>query len=305
MLSKFLNPKNDLAFKRIFGNERNKDILIHFLNDIFNFKDNPVKEVTFLKSNQDPEIAALRESIVDVLCSNTIGDKFIVEMQVDKEPGFTKRAQYYAAKTYIEQRDKGITYPNLKQVTFLAITDFKLFPKKKAYLCHHAMLDRESGEHDLKDFSFSFLELPKFKKKKSELKTITEKWAYFFKNAQNTLEQDLPTIVGEDHIIQRAFDELDRFAWSPEELRNYDSVDMKQEANKAIMEGARAEGKAEGKAEGEAIGEARGESKGEIKKAKNIAINLLKKNMPIKDIADITGLTIAEVKELQKITVNI
>ncbi|MGI9214416.1 MAG: Rpn family recombination-promoting nuclease/putative transposase, partial [Gammaproteobacteria bacterium] len=141
MLSKFLNPKNDLAFKRIFGNERNKDILIHFLNDIFSFNDNPIKEVTFLKSNQDPEIAALRESIVDVLCSNTIGDKFIVEMQVDKEPGFTKRAQYYAAKTYIEQRDKGITYPNLKQVTFLAITDFKLFPKKKSYLCHHAMLD--------------------------------------------------------------------------------------------------------------------------------------------------------------------
>ena len=75
---------------------------------------------------------------------------------------------------------------------------------------------------------------------------------------------------------------------------------MKQEANKAIMEGARAEGKAEGKAE-EAIGEA----KSEIKKAKNIATNLLKKNMPIENIADITGLTISEVKELQKKTVNI
>ena len=264
MLSKFLSPKNDLAFKRIFGNKRNKDILIHFLNDIFSFKHNQVIQVTFLKSNQDPEIVALRESIVDVLCENIIGDRFIVEMQVDKDPGFTKRAQYYAAKTYIEQRDKGIDYADLKQVTFLAITDFILFPTKKSYLCHHAMLDRESGEHALKDFSFSFLELPKFKKKKSELKTIVEKWAYFFKNAQNaqnTLEQDLPAIVGADYIIQRAFEELNRYAWSIEDLRNYDSVDMKQSANKSVLEGVRAEGKAEGMAE----------------KAKNIAIKLLKK----------------------------
>ena len=112
-------------------------------------------------------------------------------------------------------------------------------------------------------------------------------------------------LLGEDHIIQRAFDELNRFAWSPEELRNYDSVDMKQEANKAIMEGARAEGIIEGEARGKAEGEAIGEARGEIKKAKNIAINLLKKNMPIEDIADTTGLTVAEIKELQKITVNI
>lgn len=292
MLSKFLNPKNDLAFKRIFGNEKNQYILIHFLNDIFNLQEIPIKSVIFLKTNQDPEIAAQRESIVDVLCENTHGDKFIVEMQVDKEPGFTKRAQYYAAKTYIEQRDKGTNYAELKNVTFLAITDFILFPQKKGYLCHHAMLDRESGEHDLKDFSFTFLELPKFKKKKSELKNIIEKWTYFFKNAEHTSAQDLPSIVGSDHIIQRAYEELDRYAWTIEELRAYDKVDMKKEANKAVMAGVRAEGRAEGIAEGRA--------EGEMNKARNIAINLLKKNILIEDISDLTGLSIKEIIKIKE-----
>lgn len=300
MLSKFLNPKNDLAFKRIFGNEKNQYILIHFLNDIFNLQEIPIKSVIFLKTNQDPEIAAQRESIVDVLCENTHGDKFIVEMQVDKEPGFTKRAQYYAAKTYIEQRDKGTNYAELKNVTFLAITDFILFPQKKGYLCHHAMLDRESGEHDLKDFSFTFLELPKFKKKKSELKNIIEKWTYFFKNAEHTSAQDLPSIVGSDHIIQRAYEELDRYAWTIEELRAYDKVDMKKEANKAVMAGVRAEGRAEGIAEGRAEGIAEGRAEGEMNKARNIAINLLKKNILIEDISDLTGLSIKEIIKIKE-----
>jgi predicted transposase/invertase (TIGR01784 family) len=279
MLAKFLNPKNDLAFKRIFGSERNKDILIHFLNDIFSFTTNPIETVTFLKSNQEPEIAAQRMSIVDVLCTDSAGDHFIVEMQIDKEPGFAKRAQYYAAKTYIEQREKGIKYQDLKQVTFLAITDFVLFPGKKTYLCHHAMLDRETREHDLKDFSFSFLELPKFKKKKGELKTPTEKWAYFFKKAEDTLVEDLPLIVGSDNIIQKAFEELDRYSWSAEELRAYNEVDMKKEANKAVLEGTKAEGKAEGKIE--------------------VAIALLAKGLDINLISETTGLSLQTLNKLK------
>ena len=145
MLTKFLNPKNDLAFKRIFGTEKNKDILIHFLNDIFGRSTNPIEEVSFLKGSQDPEIVAQRVSVVDLLCHDAEGNRFIIEMQVDSEPGFEKRAQYYAARTYIEQREKGIKFANLKSVTFLAITDFVLFPNdKKRYLTHHITLDKET-----------------------------------------------------------------------------------------------------------------------------------------------------------------
>jgi predicted transposase/invertase (TIGR01784 family) len=245
MLTKFLSPKNDLAFKRIFGTERNKDILIHFLNDIFGRTINPIEEVSFLNSSLDPEVAALRASIVDVLCQDTEGNRFIVEMQVSSEKGFEKRAQYYAAKTYIDQRGTGVEYANLKEVTFLAILDFTLLPDKTEYLSHHVVLDKHTLQHDLKDFSFSFLELPKFKKTKGELTTLTEKWAYFFKKANITHEQDLPVIVGNDTIIQKAYEELNRFSWTPEEIRAYDSVEMKQMADRAVLEAAKSEGKQE------------------------------------------------------------
>jgi predicted transposase/invertase (TIGR01784 family) len=137
------------------------------------------------------------------------------------------------------------------------------------------MLDRETREHDLKDFSFSFLELPKFKKKKGELKTPTEKWAYFFKKAEDTLVEDLPLIVGSDNIIQKAFEELDRYSWSAEELRAYNEVDMKKEANKAVLEGAKAEGKIE------------------------VAIALLAKGLDINLISETTGLSLETLNELK------
>lgn len=249
-LNKFLNPNNDLAFKRIFGTEKNKDILIHFLNDIFGRTDNPIEKVTLLKTHQEPEIAAQRESIVDVMCEDLEKNKFIVEMQVGKEKGYIQRAHYYAAKAYIEQRDRKTDYMDLKSVTFLAITEFVLFPQKKKYLSHHQMIDVETYEHDLKDFSFSFLELPKFKKSKDDLMTMTEKWAYFFKYAERTTEKDLADIVGDDLIMQKAYEELNRFGWTKEELRLYDKVEMKNASNRAVIEQSFDDGLAKGLAEG-------------------------------------------------------
>ena len=247
---RFLDPKNDLAFKRIFGTEKNKDILIHFLNDIFDRASNPIEQVTFIKTQLEPEVMAQRASLVDIMCEAQSGERFIVEMQVAREPGFEKRAQYYASKAYIEQRQKDVLYKDLKEVTFLAIADFVMFPDKKAYLSHHHLLDIKTGERNLKDFSFSFIELPKFTKKVEALQSVVDKWIYFFAHAEETTSEELSKIIGSDTIIQRAYQELERYGWSPEELRSYDSVDMKQAANRAIFEGAREEGKAEGLRQG-------------------------------------------------------
>ncbi len=279
MLGKFLDPKNDLAFKRVFGTERNKDILIHFLNDIFDLYKNPVEEVTFLESNQNPRIAAQRQSSVDILCRDHKGDRFIVEMQVAYDSGFEKRAQYYAAKTYIEQRDRGIAYKDLKQVTFLAITDFTIFSQKKGFLSHHHILDTETGERDLQDLSFSFLQLPQFNKTKEDLKTMVDKWAYFFKNAEETKEEDLDRIIGNDLIVKRAYEELNRFSWSPGDLRTYDSVDRKANADRTRLEDAKDSGKKEKQIE--------------------IATNCLKQGISPEMISTITGLSKEEIESLE------
>ena len=250
MISKFLNPKNDLVFKRLFGSEKNKDILIHFLNDIFARTMNPIEEVEFIKPIVDPEIKELRVSIVDVMCKDLEGNKFIVEMQCDVDTSFIKRAQYYVSKVYCSQRVKKVEYKDLKAVTFLAILDGTLFPNTKEYLTHHITLDKDSYAHELKDFSYSFLELKKFNKKPKELKTMIEKWTYFFKNAADTSKEELPSIVGSDHIIEKAYEALDEYNYTTEEMLYYDQIERNEDVYKTLLSDSEAKGKAEGMIEG-------------------------------------------------------
>jgi len=243
MFYKFLDPKNDFCFKKIFGSEKNKDILIHFLNDMLVFKENlPIKNVTFLKTIQEPEIAVQKTSIVDVLCKDERGNQYIVEIQVAKEKGFEKRAQYYAAKAYCSQAHVGGTYADLKEIIFLAIADFVIFPNKTAYKSDHIVLDKETCENDLKDFSFTFLELPKFNKNINNLETIIEKWAYFFKHAETASEHDVEKIIEGDDIMERAYEELNRFSWNEEELLTYDQSEKYYNSYVATMENKYEEG---------------------------------------------------------------
>ena len=226
MLHKYLDPKNDIAFKKIFGTEKNKDILIHFLNDMITFKEKrPIKEVSFLKTTQDPETATHKASIVDILCTDENGNHYIVEMQVARQTGFEKRAQYYASKVYCSQIHSGGAYEDLKEVIFLAIADFILFPKKTAYKSDHITLDRESHENDLKDFSFTFIELPKFHKDIDHLSNMIDKWSYFFKHTKNYTEEELQKIIGQDLIIEKAYKELNSFGWNKEELSTYERIE--------------------------------------------------------------------------------
>jgi predicted transposase/invertase (TIGR01784 family) len=300
MFSKFLDPKNDTAFKKVFGSEKNKDILIHFLNDMITFKERaPIKSVTFLKTIQDPETAAHKTSIVDILCKDENGNTYIVEMQVAKERGFEKRAQYYASKAYISQVHAGGEYQDLKEVVFLAISDFTMFPNKNGYKSDHVILDRESHENDLKDFSFTFIELPKFNKSIEQLSTMVDKWAYFFKHAEETSEKDISKIVGQDDIIERAYEELNRFGWNDAELLTYDQTEKYEHCYNASMGQKFDEGKAEGIVEGIAKGKAEGIAEGEVKAKLELAKNMLLCGMNIEEVSRITGFSIEKLKSLQ------
>ncbi len=134
---------------------------------------------------QDPVTAAKKTSLVDILCKDEKGNRYIVEMQVAKEKGFEKRAQYYASKAYITQAANGGTYQDLNKVIFLAISDFVMFPQKKEYKSDHVILDKKSHENDLKDFSLTFLELPKFNKDPD-----------FFQKDNKQFSNDLPKTNG-------------------------------------------------------------------------------------------------------------
>lgn len=295
-LSKFLDPKNDVAFRRIFGSEKNKDILIHFLNDILGFTGvNEIKDIEFLSTIQDPEIASKKQSIVDVLCRDENGVQVIVEMQVAKSQGFEKRAQYYAAKAYSSQADKGDQFNNLKEIIFVAIADCILFPDKEEYKSDHIVLDRNSYEHDLKDFYFTFIELPKFPKtKEDQLENIVEKWVYYFKYADETSEKELEKIIGSDLIIKKAYEELNRFNWSEKEFIAYEQEIKRIRDEKAVL----AYKLDNAREEGIQIGEERGRVEGKIEVAKN----LLKAGISIDIVSQSTGLFVDKVTQLQKKT---
>jgi len=298
-LSKFLDPKNDFCFKQIFGTEKNKDILIHFLNDILKFDDShKITEVTFLKTVQDPQIAAYRQSIVDVLCRDQKGEQIIVEMQISKHKGFEKRAQYYAAKAYSQQvikedenHKKLAVYAKLKAVIFLAIADFTMFPEKGAYKSEHRLLDTKTYEHDLKDFYFVFLELAKFKKAINQLENIEQKWMYFFKHAEGSTFAEIEHLIGSDVIIKRAFEAIDQAAWSEEELNTYEHMTKTYLDNLAVEQQ-----KIE---DAEIRGEARGKAEGEHNKAIEIAKKMLSQNYSTSDIFALTGLSTEEIAKLR------
>ncbi|WP_353276253.1 Rpn family recombination-promoting nuclease/putative transposase [Wolbachia endosymbiont (group A) of Pipizella viduata] len=296
--SKFLDPKNDVAFRRIFGTEKNKGILIHFLNDILGFTGkNEIKDIEFLSTIQDPDIAAKKQSIVDVLCRDENGVQVIVEMQVAKTKGFEKRAQYYAAKAYSRQADKGDQYQDLKEIIFIAIADCVLFPNKSEYKSKHTIRDEDTNEHDLKDFYFIFIELPKFPKtKEDQLESIVEKWIYFFKYADKTSEEELEKIIGSDLIIKKAYEELNRFNWSEKEFIAYE-----QEIKRILDEQAVLAQKVDDATEkGIQIGHEKGREEGEKQAKIAVAKNLLKAGVSVDLIAESTGLPKAEIKQLQE-----
>ncbi|WP_353276007.1 MULTISPECIES: Rpn family recombination-promoting nuclease/putative transposase [unclassified Wolbachia] len=287
-LSKFLDPRNDLCFKKIFGTEKNKNILIHFLNDILGFAEaSAIQEVEFLSTIMDPEIASDKQSIVDVLCKDSIGNRFVIEMQLARDKGFEKRAQLYAAKAYSRQLDKSGNYIDLKKVFFIAISNCNLLPEEVGYISTHNIRDIKTNGHYLKDFQFVFIELPKFTKSKVEqLESIVDRWLFFFKYAEETTDEDLKKIAEKAPIIKLAYDELDKFRWNEKDLVAYEERIMDLRKEEAILE-YRLD-----------LAEEKGIEKGIEKGKIEVAKAMLANNVDVNTIVKFTGLSISEIEEL-------
>ena len=304
MMPKYLNPKNDIAFKKIFGTEKNKDILLHFLNDIIAEQEGgKIKEITLLNPVQQPEIAMMKQSIVDVLCKDQSGAHYIVEMQVSKVQGFEKRAQYYAAKTYTNQLDRGNgEYVSLKKVLFLAIAEYVLFPDDPRYKSTYTTRNEITNKCDLKDLKFIFIELPKFNKNKIEdLQTYEEKWCYFLKNAHNADDETTAEFVrNSGEVIQKAYHELEVHNWTRSELDTYEDREKSAKDAKAIFNAAVDDLVAQGRKEAEKRGRRKGKEEGAKNKTIEIAKNLLVQGLDKELIAKATGLSLEEISSLAK-----
>ncbi|MFZ4634530.1 MAG: Rpn family recombination-promoting nuclease/putative transposase [Saprospiraceae bacterium] len=230
---KFVDVKNDVAFRKIFGNENKKVILISFLNAVLGLEgQNRVKEVSLLNPFQLPRIAGEKSSIIDVRATDEKGATFIVEMQVAEPSGFDKRVLYYTSKDYAGQINAGDDYPLLRPVYFIGILDFNYFIGKD-YLSSHSIIDEATGENGFKDLKFRFIELKKFNKKAFELKTIIDMWTFFIKNAEDL--DVMPDNV-DDEGLKEAYEEAAQHNWTREAYDAYIYSGIREQDEKGRVE---------------------------------------------------------------------
>jgi predicted transposase/invertase (TIGR01784 family) len=230
---KFVDVKNDVAFRKIFGNENKKVILISFLNAVLDLEgQNRIREVTLLNPFQLPRIAGEKSSIIDVRATDQKGSTFIVEMQVAEPAGFDKRVLYYTSKDYAGQINSGDDYPLLRPVYFIGILNFDYF-LGEYYLSSHTIIDEATGENGFRDLKFRFIELKKFNKKTHELNSIIDKWTFFIKNAEDL--EVMPDNV-DDEGLKEAYEEAAQHNWSREAYDAYIYSGIREQDEKGRVE---------------------------------------------------------------------
>ena len=253
---KFISPQNDFAFKRIFGDELHKEVLISFLNSVLDLdNENAVAEVQVMDPYQAPRLKQFKETILDIKATCQSGRQFIVEMQVEHQHHFYKRALYYSSKAYAEQLKIGVDFTELKPVYFIGVLNFEAMAGSR-YLSRHQILDAETHEQHLYDFEFCFIELPKFTKHESELQSVVDKWIFFLKNlgAKGGEGKDFARIFASDPPLLQALDIALYHSMSEDELYVYEGRERRRlieaETTRTAVRKAEVKAHAEGKEEG-------------------------------------------------------
>ncbi len=272
---KFVDIKNDIAFRKIFGNENKKEILISFLNAVLKLENqNKIKSITLLNPFQLPKIKGLKVTVIDVKATDAKGNIFIIEMQLTDKKGLDKRIQYYGAKGYSSQIDSGDDYLKLKPMIFIGILDFEYFESSN-YISRHLIMNCETGEVKFKDLEFNFIELPKFTKTIEELGNLVDKWIYFIKNSEDL--EVIPENTNDNGLLS-AYKDAEIHNWTKEELEEYDYAKMREQDEKGEIELA--------------------EERAEVKKAIEIAKEMIKESFPNVQISKMTKLSIEIVDKL-------
>lgn len=288
---RFVDVTNDIAFRKIFGNENKKKSLVSFLNAVIELPENDqIVDVEITNPYQLSKLSGGKSTIVDVKARDRKGNVFIVEMQIAEFDFFHKRILYYTSQSYATQIDIGVNYDKLKPVYYIGILEFEIGSNCN-YFSRHKVLDVETNEQVIRDVEFNFIELPKFTKSKSELTTNIDQWAYFIKNAENL--NVIPEHVI-DEGLKEAYTEADKHNWTKLELEDYERASIKERDEIGRIEFATK------KAEkiGEKKGEIKGEITGKIKAKEEVARQGKIMGLSAADIAALTGLSEEEIEKL-------
>ena len=287
---RYISLLTDFGFKRIFGTNPNKDLLIDFLNSLFD-GEQVVKNVTFLNSEHVGDVRTDRKAIFDVYCENEKGEKFIVEMQNASQKYFKDRSLYYATFPIREQAQKGEVWNyELKHVYVVALLNYDMTDSAFAQdTINHdiGLLDKQTHKVFNDKLTFKYVEIAKFNKSIEELKTNYDKWIYVLQNLSRLDRQ--PRYL-QTEVFSRLFNQAEIARFSKTELREY------EDSLKAYRDMRNSLDNAEEK--GIAKGLAKGRAEGKKDKAVEIAKKLLEMDMPIDAIMKATGLSQEEITKL-------
>ncbi|MEA5141353.1 Rpn family recombination-promoting nuclease/putative transposase [Arcicella rigui] len=288
-VEKYINPFTDFGFKKLFGEELNKDLLLDFLNELLKEEQGQIKDLTYLKTEHLGLTESDRKAIFDLYCENERGEKFIVELQKSKQNFFKDRTVYYSTFPIREQAKRADWNFELKAVYTIAILDFvfdadKNEPEKFRY--DVKLKDIETNKVFYDKLTFIYLEMPKFKKSIDELSTRFEKWLYLIRNL-NQLER-IPESLRE-RIFEKVFETAEIAKFTPEQILSYEDSLKYYRDLKNSLDTAREEGEAEGIIKGEQIGIVKGKLE--------VARNMLSIGLSLEVIAQAMELTEDELRK--------
>ncbi len=290
-MGRFINPFTDVGFKRIFGQEASKDLLIEFLNDLL-VGEKQIKDIRFLDKELIPEYGDGRGIIYDVHCTTEEGEHFIVEMQNKSQIHFKERALFYLSNAIARQGVKGSEWMfDIKAVYGVFFMNFTLKDTPQKLKTDVMLLDRETYETFSDKLRFIFIELPCFDKTEDECENDFERWIYVLKNME--ILDRMPF-----KAYKAAFEKLEKItdiaALSKEDRMKYDESIKVYRDIKATLAFSREEGRAEGRTEGIHIGMEKGRAEGMKEVAKKMKMLGLDSDIIIKS----TGLTAEEISAL-------
>ena len=278
---RYINLLTDFGFKRIFRTAMNKDLLICFLNSLFNGKQ-IVKDVSFLNPELVRDVYTDSRAIFDVYCEGENGEKFIVEMQNAYQAHFKDRSLFYSTFPIREQASKGNDWNfKLNHVYTVALLNFNMnedaFDKEK--IRHHVQLcDTATHKIFYDKLEFIYVEIAKFNKTLGELETLYEKWLYALKNLYKLTQRPKELC---DKVFDRLFEEAEIAKFTPQEVNSIDTA------------------KQEGLAEGMELGMAKGMEKGAIDEKIATAQRLLAMGLSVDQVATATQLTLEHIEKLK------
>ena len=288
-----LNPRVDLAFKKLFGSEENKDLLISFINSVVSIADQ-VEDIELLNPYNSRNFLDDKMSILDIKAKDVFGKYYNIEVQICNEGDYDKRSLYYWAKLYADQLGNGDAYEKLRKAIAIHVLNFISVPNAPNYLNKFIISNEETCQRHFEDLEIYTIELSKFNNKAEEnlslmlprIKTGLDRWIAFLTKASSLDRNNLPKEL-DDPCIKKAVDVLNNISLNAQEKELYEGHLKWMRTEASTLEKAKRESKAEGKAEATA-------------KAEKIAMGkkLFNRQIDIESVCEITGLAAEDLLEL-------